>query len=135
MDSTQLALLALAAGIILGVGVTLIVVLAFRARERALREQSLALDDATAVLDSSGAVVSVSASATWLGLAPGQGLEQPELRELVKAARGLGSSTESQTLRIRRGRISDDTRLGGGAAPARVVHAPTTPARFAATAG
>ncbi|MGX9348102.1 MULTISPECIES: sensor histidine kinase [unclassified Microbacterium] len=122
MDSTQLALLALAAGIILGVGVTLIVVLAFRARERALREQSLALppaltaaldaiDDATAVIDSSGAVVSVSASATWLGLTPGQGLEQPELRELVKAARGLGSSTESQTLRIRRGRISDDTRL------------------------
>ncbi|GAA4781990.1 sensor histidine kinase [Microbacterium gilvum] len=121
MDSTQLGLLALGLGIILGGGLVLIVALAVRARGMAARAQSRelppaltaaldAMDDATAVIDASGAVVSVSASGAWLALTPGQGLDQPELHALVKAAR-LGGSTESQTMRIRRGRISDETRL------------------------
>ncbi|GAA4191603.1 ATP-binding protein [Microbacterium oryzae] len=121
MHSTQLGLLALALGILLGVGVTLVVVLAFRARERALREQSRAvppaliaaldvIDDASAIVDASGAVVAVSAPGTWLGLTPGQGLHEAELRELVKAAR-LGGGAQTQTMRIRRGRISDESRL------------------------
>ena len=120
MDSTQLGLLALALGIILGAGVTLIVALAVRARDKVLREQNRevpaaliaaldAIDDATAVVDSSGAVVAVSTSGAWLDLSLGQALEQPELRDLVKAAR-LGTS-QSRTMRIRRGRISDETRL------------------------
>ncbi|MDN3311067.1 ATP-binding protein [Microbacterium oryzae] len=121
MHSTQLGLLALALGILLGVAVTLVVVLAFRARERALREQSRAvppaliaaldvIDDASAIIDASGAVVAVSAPGTWLGLTPGQGLHEAELRELVKAAR-LGGGAQTQTMRIRRGRISDESRL------------------------
>lgn len=121
MHSTQLGLLALALGILLGVGVTLVVVLAFRARERALREQSRAvppaliaaldvIDDASAIIDAAGAVVAVSAPGTWLGLTPGQGLHEAELRELVKAAR-LGGGMQTQTMRIRRGRISDESRL------------------------
>ncbi|WOF23783.1 ATP-binding protein [Microbacterium betulae] len=121
MDSTQLGLLALALGIILGAGVTLIVALAVRTRDRAIREQSRevspvltaaldAIDDATAVVDTSGAVVAVSSSGAWLGLALGQALEQPELRELVKAVR-FGAPAQSRTMRVRRGRISDDTRL------------------------
>jgi two-component system sensor histidine kinase SenX3 len=121
MDSTQLGLLALLLGGVLGAGVALIVFGALRARERVRREQQLilppeliaaldAIDDATAVVDTSGAVVAVPASATWLGLTPGLALDQPELRELVKSAR-FGASSESRTLRIRRGRLSDETRL------------------------
>ncbi|WP_156760031.1 sensor histidine kinase [Microbacterium karelineae] len=115
------ALLALLVGVLIGVGVTVVIVAAIRARTRA--EQAAhprvpdavtaildVLDDAAIVTDSSGTVVATSPSSTWLGAAPGERLEQDELRELMKEARHAGLS-ESRTMRIRAGRVSREARL------------------------
>ncbi|MER7796276.1 ATP-binding protein [Microbacterium sp. NPDC096154] len=120
MDTTQLALLALLLGAVIGAGASLIVVAALRARERAAREADGtvpagvtavldAMDDAAAVVDASGVVVATSPSAPWLGIEAGAALEHTGLRDLVRAARS--GTTETQDLRLVRGRMSSDSRL------------------------
>jgi two-component system sensor histidine kinase SenX3 len=120
MDSTQVALLALLSGAVIGAGASLIVFAALRARERAAREADAtvpagvtavldAMDDAAAVVDTSGMVVATSPSAPWLGIEAGAVLEHTGLRDLVRAARSGGVETED--LRLVRGRMSSDSRL------------------------
>ncbi|HJB62958.1 MAG TPA: two-component sensor histidine kinase [Candidatus Microbacterium pullistercoris] len=115
------SLIALLVGVAIGVGVTLMVLAALRARRRA--EESAhptvpsavtamldALDDAAVITNTSGIVVATSPSSTWLGAVAGTRLEQEELRELMKEARETGLS-ESQTMRIRAGRLDREPRL------------------------
>lgn len=120
MDTTQLALLALLAGVIIGAGTCLIVFASLRARANAARLAAGAvpegvtavldaMDDAAAVVDASGQVIATSPSAPWLGIEPGAPLEHTGLRDLLKRARGGG--TETETLRLTRGRLAADTRL------------------------
>ncbi|GAA3657591.1 sensor histidine kinase [Microbacterium marinilacus] len=120
MDTTQLALLALLLGAIIGAGASLIVFAALRSRERAEREADGtvpdgvtavldAMDDAAAVVDASGLVLATSPSAPWLGIEAGANLEHVGLRDLVRAARA--GTTETENLRLVRGRMSADSRL------------------------
>lgn len=120
MDSTQLVLLALLLGALIGVGVTLLLVVAARARERMLRENSdalpegvsdvlAALDEPAAVVDSSGTVIEISAAADALGFVPGRPLEFAGLRDLLKVARGAGTAVES--MRLPTGKLKGQERL------------------------
>jgi len=120
MDSTQLVLLALLLGALIGVGLTLTIIAALRTRERLMREQSdlvpdgvsavlEALDEPAAVVDSSGTVVEISHAAVTLGFETGRPLANPELRDLLKVARGAGTAHES--LRIRTGPLKGQERL------------------------
>lgn len=115
------SLIALLVGVAIGVGVTLVVLAALRARRQA--EESAhptvpsavtamldALDDAAIITNTSGIVVATSPSSTWLGAVAGTRLDQAELRELMKEARETGLS-ESQTMRIRAGRLDREPRL------------------------
>lgn len=120
MESTQLALLALLSGVIIGAGSCLIVFAAFRAQERARREADGvvpagvtsvldAMDDPAAVVDASGLVVAISPTAPWLGIEKHSPLEHTGLRDLVRAARS--GTTETANLRLLRGGMSSDSRL------------------------
>jgi two-component system sensor histidine kinase SenX3 len=120
MDSTQLALLALLLGAIIGVGASLLTLIALRARERAAREASEAvpagitavldaMDDPAAVVDTSGQVIAISPTAPWLGIEKDAPLEHTGLRDLVRAARG--GTTETANLRLLRGGMSSESRL------------------------
>lgn len=120
MPSPHIALIALALGLLIGVGVTLLMVWAYRARSRFADEVSTqipqgvtdvlaGMDDAACVLDASGLVVAVSQAATGFGIATGAVLENPELRTLVRRVRSAGGSV-SETLRITRG-VTLDPRL------------------------
>lgn len=115
------ALLALFIGVVIGVGVTLVILAAVRSRARAERaahprvpfavtKMLDVLEDAAIITDPSGNVVAVSPSSAWLGAAPGERLGQEELRALMKEARQAGKS-ESQTMRIRAGRLAQEPRL------------------------
>lgn len=117
MPSPHIALIALALGLLIGVGVTLLLVWAYRARSRYADEVSTAIphgvtdvlagmDDAACVLDASGLVVAVSQAATRFGIETGTVLENVELRQLVRRVRSSGSSA-SETLRITRGGTLD----------------------------
>ena len=120
MTPTQLALLALLLGVIIGTGAALLVFTAIRARERAAREaagivpagirQVLdAMDDPAAVVDASGLVVAASPTAPWLGIERNAPLAHEGLRDLVRAARS--GSVETADLRLTRGGMSSDSRL------------------------
>ncbi|MFJ4999624.1 sensor histidine kinase [Microbacterium sp. NPDC088619] len=121
MTLPQIALLALAVGLVIGVGLSLLVAWAYRARARVADETSLAvpagvtavlgsMDDAACVVDSSGLVLAVSKAATRFGIEVGAPLENPELRQLVRGGRNEGSSA-TESLRITRGGLSLDPRL------------------------
>lgn len=120
MPSPHIALIALALGLLIGVGVTLLMVWAYRARSRFADEVSTqipqgvtdvlaGMDDAACVLDASGLVVAVSQAATGFGITTGAALENSELRTLVRRVRAAGGSV-SETLRITRG-VTLDPRL------------------------
>ncbi|MFL0412197.1 sensor histidine kinase [Microbacterium paludicola] len=120
MDSTQLALLALLLGAIIGVGASLLTLIALRARERAAREAAGAvpagitavldaMDDPAAVVDTSGQVIAISPTAPWLGIEKDAPLVHTGLRDLVRAARG--GTTETANLRLLRGGMSSESRL------------------------
>lgn len=120
MPSPQIALIALALGLLIGVGVTLLLVWAYRARSRFADEVSTeipqgvtdvlaGMDDAACVLDASGLVVAISQPATRFGMEVGAVLDNVELRQLVRRVRASGSSV-SETLRITRG-VTLDPRL------------------------
>lgn len=120
MPSPQIALIALALGLLIGVGVTLLLVWAYRARSCFADEVSTeipqgvtdvlaGMDDAACVLDASGLVVAISQPATRFGMEVGAVLDNVELRQLVRRVRASSSSV-SETLRITRG-VTLDPRL------------------------
>ncbi|MGJ0388999.1 sensor histidine kinase [Microbacterium sp. CGR1] len=121
MTLPQIALLALAVGLVIGVGLSLLVAWAYRARARVAEETSLSvpegvtavlgsMDDAACVVDSSGLVLAVSKAATRFGIEVGAPLENPELRQLVRGGRSEGGSA-SESMRLTRGGLSLDPRL------------------------
>ncbi|WP_029151250.1 sensor histidine kinase [Microbacterium indicum] len=115
------ALLALLVGVAIGAVIVVVIVAAMRARSRALTHahprlpvEAVALlgvlDDAAIVTDPSGRVVATSPGSGWMGAVAGDRLEQEELRGLMKTARQMGAS-ETQTMRIRAGRLAREPRL------------------------
>ncbi|MDR6867577.1 two-component system sensor histidine kinase SenX3 [Microbacterium resistens] len=120
MNSTLLALLALALGVAIGAGVAAMIVAALRARRAAQVQTSSALpegltavlagmDDAACAVDSSGLVTAASMPAARFGITVGSTLENPELRQLVRSVRDGGSETVA--LRLTRGGLNLDPRL------------------------
>ncbi|MFK3678365.1 sensor histidine kinase [Microbacterium sp. NPDC090218] len=121
MTLPQLALSSLAIGLVIGVGLSLLVVWAYRARARVQEETSLAIpagitdvlrsmDDAAAIVDTSGLVLASSQAATRFGIEVGSTLDNPELRQLVRGVREAGGSV-TESMRITRGGLSLDPRL------------------------
>jgi two-component system sensor histidine kinase SenX3 len=121
MTLPQIALLALAVGLLIGVGLSLLVVWAYRARARVVEETSTvvpdgvtavlgSMDDAACVVDTSGLVLAASNAAARFGIEVGATLDNPELRQLVRRVRGTGG-TATESLRITRGGLSLDPRL------------------------
>lgn len=121
MNSPQIALLALAIGLVIGVGLALLVFWAYRARARVAEESSAvvpqgavdvldSMDDAACVVDPSGLVLAISHAAARFGIEVGATLDIPELRELVRSVRSSGAST-TETMRITRPGVSIDPRL------------------------
>lgn len=121
MTLPQLALSSLAIGLVIGIGLCLLVAWAYRARARAEEETSLeippgindvlrSMDDAACVVESSGLVMAASHAATRFGIEVGATLDNPELRQLVRAVKASGGS-KTESLRITRGGLSLDPRL------------------------
>lgn len=121
MTSPQIALIALAVGAVIGVGVVLLIGWAYRARAQAVEETSSAvphgaaevlasMDDAACVMDASGLVVAASHAAARFGIEVGTVLENADLRQLVRSVRQTGTS-ETQTMRLSRGGLRLDPRL------------------------
>jgi two-component system, OmpR family, sensor histidine kinase SenX3 len=113
MDSTWLALLALAVGVVLGGGLVMAIAFALRARTRAeaatsssipdgVRDVLSGMDDPAVVVDPSSTVRATSVPAAAFGLQVGEILVSEELRALARAARG-GGATGAVTMRLRRG--------------------------------
>lgn len=120
MPSPQLALFALAIGVIMGAGVVLLVTWAYRMRQQAMQETTTAIpagitdvldgmDDAACVVDPSGLVVATTAAAARFDITRGAVLENNDLRRLVRGVRTSGVG-ETETLRISAG-ASLDPRL------------------------
>ncbi|MGB3732551.1 sensor histidine kinase [Microbacterium sp.] len=107
MPAPQLALFALAIGVVIGAGVVMLVTWAYRVRAQSVQETSAAIpagmtqvlegmDDAAAVLSASGLVVAATRAAARFDISVGTVLENPELRRLVRGVRDRGvSSTEA----------------------------------------
>lgn len=121
MSSTELALIALFAGTVMGVMVAGLVFLAIRARDRArveadgdvpagAREVLSVMDEAVLIVDASFMVVATSPSAELFGLREGESIPGEELRELLRSSRG-GAHSETGTLRLRRGVAPAEPRL------------------------
>ncbi len=121
MTLPQIALFALAVGMLIGVGMSLLVVWAYRTRARFAGETSTvvpdgvadvlgSMDDAACVVDASGLVLAASKAAARFGIEVGAALENPELRQLVRGVRSTGASA-TESLRITRGGLSLDPRL------------------------
>ena len=117
MPSPQLALIALIVGAVIGVGFTVMLSWAYRARARYAEEASTSvptgvtdvlagMDDAACVMDASGLVVAVSNAAARFGIDTGAVLENAELRQLVRQVRTTGVSA-TETLRLVGGRTLD----------------------------
>ncbi|WP_019180206.1 sensor histidine kinase [Microbacterium yannicii] len=113
MNTTQLALLALAAGIVIGGSIAAVIVASLRARDRARAETSLhvpdgvrevlhGMDDAAVVVDASSTVLAASAAAVPFDLSEGSTLPADELRTLARRVR-TAETTATETLRLRRG--------------------------------
>ena len=121
MDTTQLALLALLLGAVIGGSVSIGIVLALRARDRAhtetssaipdgVREVLQAMDDAAVVVDASSTVLAASAPAVPFHLAEGSVLPTDELRSIARRAR-TEESVITATLRLQRGVPPAEPRL------------------------
>ncbi|MBD8023372.1 sensor histidine kinase [Microbacterium gallinarum] len=121
MDTTQLALLALLAGVVIGGSVAAVIVIALRARDRARVETSLAIpdgvrevlhgmDDAAVVVDASFTVLAASAAAAPFQFAEGRAMPDEQLRALVRTVRA-GARSETETLRLNRGAPPAEPRL------------------------
>lgn len=114
MDSVPLALLALAAGVVMGLGIAALVIVARRANDthQVEREASVpdevrhvlaAMEGAASVLDASLTVVAASPSAPQFGMVLGETLAVEDLRALARAAR---SAVEARTGRFRMRRVA-----------------------------
>lgn len=126
MDPVPFVLFALVLGLLIGAGVTAIIVAAFRARAE-VRESIASelpkglvaalggMDDAACAIDASGLVVAVSSTAGRFGLTVGETLENTDLRELVRAVRATRHS-QAATLRVHLAVSDEDS-------PARLVSA------------
>jgi len=121
MNPTQLALVALLAGAVVGILVSALVFFALRARDRAIAQADgdvppgaravlAALDEAALIVDSSFVIVATSPSAELFGLREGEAIPGDELRELLRSSRGV-SHSETGTLRLRRGVAPAEPRL------------------------
>ena len=121
MDTTQLALLALLLGAVIGGSVSLVIVLALRARDRAeaetssvipdgVREVLHGMDDAAVVVDASSTVLAASAAAVPFHLEEGGVLPSDELRGVARRVR-TSESAVTATLRLRRGAPPAEPRL------------------------
>lgn len=110
MDSTQLELLALVVGLLVGGGAAALVFYAARSRERTRLVTSTelpegtasvlqAMDDAAVVVDPSMLVLAASATAEVFSLRVNESLDAERLRVLVRGARQTGlPATENMTL-------------------------------------
>jgi two-component system sensor histidine kinase SenX3 len=112
MDPVQIALLALLAGAVIGLGVSALVFAALRAAQRAQAEASAsvpsgilqvldAMDGAASVVDASLTVVAASPAAPGFGMSAGEVISVEDLRALVRATRTSGGA-ESARFRMRR---------------------------------
>lgn len=121
MDTTQLALLALLVGAVIGGSVSAVIVFALRARDRAQAETSSAIpdgvrevlhgmDDAAVVVDASSTVLAASAAALPFHLEEGSVLPSDELRGVARRVR-TSESAATATLRLRRGAPPAEPRL------------------------
>ena len=121
MNSLELSLLSLCLGLILGGGIALLIVVAYRTRDKHLQESSTELPDglalvmegmadAAAVIDTSNLILATSKAAGWLGFRAGATLQDQELRALIKEARTSGVP-ETHSMRLRIGDVSTETRL------------------------
>ncbi|MDQ1131072.1 cell wall metabolism sensor histidine kinase WalK [Microbacterium sp. SORGH_AS_0888] len=120
MDSTQLALVALLVGIVIGSGAALLIVISLRARARVVAQSSVdmpegvtdvlrAMDDAALVVDASSTIRGASAAASGFGLLVGETLPDDRLRELARAVR-VGGGAGSALLSLRRAAAPADQR-------------------------
>ncbi|WP_396643365.1 sensor histidine kinase [Microbacterium sp.] len=112
MDPVQIALLALLAGAVIGLGVSTLVFAALRAAERAEAEAAVsvpsgvlqvldAMEGAASVVDASLTVVAASPAAPGFGMSAGEVISVEDLRVLVRATRTSGGA-ESARFRMRR---------------------------------
>lgn len=116
MNSVQLALLALCAGIVVGLGVAALIGAAWRVKRRVEAEgravvpagvlQVLdAMEGAASVLDASLTVVAASPAAPDFGMATGDVLTVEGLRQLARRVRSTGEPSSTR-FRMRRGAVA-----------------------------
>ncbi|WP_194410933.1 sensor histidine kinase [Microbacterium cremeum] len=121
MDTTQLALLALLAGVVIGSSISAVIVASLRARDRARADTSLhvpagvrevlhGMDDAAVVVDASFTVLAASAAATPFDLVEGSTLPTEDLRIVARRVRTAEAAT-TETMRLRRGAPPAEPRL------------------------
>jgi two-component system sensor histidine kinase SenX3 len=121
MDTTQLVLLALLLGAIIGGSLAAVIVGALRARDRArehtssaipsgVREVLHGMDDAAVVVDSSSTILAASSAAAPFNLGEGSVLQTEELRAVARRVRDTEKAT-TITQRLRRGAPPAEPRL------------------------
>jgi two-component system sensor histidine kinase SenX3 len=121
MDTTQLALLALLAGVVIGGSISAVVVASLRARDRARAETSLqipegvrevlhGMDDAAVVVDASATVLAASAAAAPFDLVEGRTVPTDDLRAVARRVRASESAI-TENMRLRRGAPPAEPRL------------------------
>ncbi|RKT33468.1 two-component system sensor histidine kinase SenX3 [Microbacterium sp. AG1240] len=121
MDQTQLTLLALLLGAVIGGGVSALIFSAFRLRDRAIARTSddvpagvsailAAMDDAAIVTDASSTVLAASAPAEVFGLRVGEVIPSDEVRTLARLSRDSGAPA-TENLRLQRGAAPSEPRL------------------------
>lgn len=121
MTTPHIALLALAVGLVIGIGLSALLFWAYRARARAVESSSTTIpqgaadvlagmDDAACVVDASGLVLAISQAAARFGIEVGATLDNQELRQLVRTVRSTGA-TATEAMRITRSGVSLDPRL------------------------
>lgn len=122
MDTTQLALLALLAGVVIGSSISAVIVASLRARDRARADTSLhvpegvrevlhGMDDAAVVVDASFTVLAASAAATPFDLIEGGTLPTDDLRAVARRVRSAETAATTETMRLRRGAPPAEPRL------------------------
>lgn len=113
MDTTQVALLALGVGALIGAFVSVLIMWAVSVRDQAVVDLSLdvpegtqavlaGMDDAAVVVDGSFTVLAASEAALAFGMKDGYLLPSEELRALVRAARA-SEHAQSETMQLRKG--------------------------------
>lgn len=113
MDRTQLALLALTVGVVIGGSLSAVIVFALRSRDRLRAQTSTAIpegvrevlhgmDDPAVVVDASSTVLAASAAARAFALNEGDVLPGDELRGIARKVRD-SEGAAAAILRLRRG--------------------------------